>query len=138
MYSLFYYNDGRMRNDPTIPHEHLPHYSHEQVYTQVHRQVISMLVACLIFGVTVVMEFTDNHHADCDEHHRRRLDMLEGEWTRYLGASSATDDDCSTDAHSATVILWVLAVLIEQAGSIYGVVFDSVSNIHSSSSSSLT
>lgn len=71
MYGLFYYNDGKMRQYSEIK-EHLPPYSHKQVYHQVRLQVFSMLLACLLFTITVLFELSDNHHNECDD--RRKLD----------------------------------------------------------------
>ena len=129
MWLYFLWVDGKMREVPAYA-KFLPKYTHEDVKQQVIKHAGTIALANVIFLVTCFMVF-DGHPDDSTD---RRLASsysaygggcrrLASSYSSYSAYGGGCDDEEEKD-YTGVVVLWILAVCIEQAGNAYTCIMD--------------
>ena len=126
MWSFTLYNDNKHRSNPDFK----PGYDRKFIREQIPKHVAGILVACVLFAVTAGLDWAGDPDDEtrrlagassediCDDHRRR----LGG------GAINPYTYECvDREKYSATITLWIFAVLIEQVVNTYCTIYDRVS-----------
>jgi hypothetical protein len=141
MWLQFAYFDGKMRANPDFA-AHLPKYSREDVVRQVKKHAGSILGAMVVFAVTAGMVYegdpkddtrralATSYSSSYSSYGCRRLgeEGANRELASSYSAYGCGDDtyavETDTGQYTVVIVLWILAVLIEQCGNIHACVFD--------------
>jgi hypothetical protein len=152
MWLQFAYFDGHMRSNPAYA-AYLPKYSRADVVAQVKKQAGSILVAIVLFGVTGALVYEGDPQDGNGERRAlaassssysaygcRRLgegaagpaeeagrELASSSYSSYSSYGCGDDvyaPEANTNQYTVVIVLWLLAVAVEQAGNVYACVFD--------------
>ena len=126
MWLFMLWNDHQNRNST----EFKPGYDRNFVRRQIPKHVAGIMASCLFYAIACGLDY----NGDPDDETRRRLastaggNLCDGHRRRLGGAAmNPYDLDCANrEDYTGTIVLWTLAVVVEQATNTYCCIYDRV------------